>query len=77
MQIQPDGTVRLARHFSDRMVELFGAPREPQAEITQRDMDLAYAMQHRFEEVFFHLLKQLHQRVPVGGSGHGGRLRAE
>ena len=65
MQIQPDGTVRLARHFSDRMVQLFGKPREPHAEITQRDMDLAYAMQHRFEEVFFHLLEQLHQRVPL------------
>jgi carbamoyltransferase len=65
MQIQADGTVRLARHFSDRMEELFGQPREPHAEITQRDMDLAYAMQHRFEQVFFHLLKQLHLRVPV------------
>jgi carbamoyltransferase len=64
MQIQPDGTVRLARHFSDRMVELFGQSREPQSEITQRDMDLAYAMQHRFEEVFFHLLQELHKRVP-------------
>src|SRR4029077_4050002 len=65
MQIQADGTVRLARHFSDRMEELFGQPREPHAEITQRDMDIAYAMQHRFEQVFFHLLKQLHLRVPV------------
>jgi carbamoyltransferase len=65
MQIQDDGTVRLARHFSDRMVKLFGDPREPHTEIMQRDMDLAYAMQHRFEEVFFHLLNQLHQRVPV------------
>jgi carbamoyltransferase len=65
MEIQPDGTVRLARHFSHRMVDLFGPPREPHAEITQRDMDLSYAMQHRFEEVFFHLLKQLHLRVPV------------
>jgi carbamoyltransferase len=65
MQIQADGTVRLARHFSDRMVRLFGEPREPHAEITQRDMDLAYAMQHRFEGVFIHLLKHLHQRVPV------------
>ncbi len=64
MQIQSDGTVQLARHFSDRMAALFGPPREAQAEIVQRDMDLAYAMQHRFEEVFFHLLKQLHQRVP-------------
>ncbi len=64
MEIQPDGTVRLARHFSERMEKIFGPPREPHAEITQRDMDLAYAMQHRFEEVFFHLLQQLHLRVP-------------
>jgi carbamoyltransferase len=65
MQIQADGTVSLARHFSDRMQKLFGTPREPHAEITRRDMDLAYAMQHRFEEVFFHLLKALHRRVPL------------
>jgi carbamoyltransferase len=64
-QIQPDGTVRMARHFSDRMEKLFGKPRDPHAEITQRDMDLSYAMQHRFAEVFFHLLKELHQRVPL------------
>ncbi len=65
MQISADGTVRLARHFSDRMVKMFGEPREPHAEITQREMDLAYAMQHRFEEVVFHLLIKLHKRVPV------------
>ena len=65
MQIKPDGTVALARHFSGRMAELFGPPREPDSEITQRDMDLAYAMQHCFEEVFFHLLNELHKRVPL------------
>jgi len=65
MQVLPDGTVRLARHFSDRMVELFGQPRDPDAEITQRDMDLAYAMQHRFEEVFFYLLSRVHKQVPL------------
>src|SRR5436309_12136917 len=64
MQVLPDGTVRLARHFSDRMVKLFGLPREPHTEITQRDMDLAFAMQDRFEEVFFHLLNELHTSVP-------------
>jgi carbamoyltransferase len=64
MQVLPDGTVRLARHFSDRMEKLFGDPREPYTEITQRDMDLAFAMQQRFEEVFFHLLNQLFARVP-------------
>lgn len=65
MQIGDDGTVRLARHFSDRMEQIFGKPREAHAEITQRDMDLSYAMQHRFEEVFFHLLNQLYRRVPL------------
>src|SRR5258706_755214 len=64
MRVKEDGTVELARHFSDRMVELFGAPREPYSEITQRDMDLAFAMQHVFEEVFFDLLNSLHQQVP-------------
>lgn len=65
MQIKPDGTVALARHFSRRMEELFGPPRQPDSEITQRDMDLAYAMQHCFEEVFFHLLNDLHAQVPL------------
>src|SRR5262245_31194526 len=64
MQVMPDGTVKLARHFSDKMEKLFGPPREIYAEITQRDMDLAYAMQHCFEEVFFQLLDGLHNRVP-------------
>ncbi len=64
MQIQSDGTVKLAPHFSSRMEKLFGKPREPHAEITQRDMDLAYAMQHNFEEIFFHMANALHQRVP-------------
>jgi carbamoyltransferase len=64
MQVLPDGTVRLARHFSDKMEKLFGPAREPNTEITQRDMDLACAMQHVFEEVFFHLANELHQRVP-------------
>jgi len=65
MQVLPDGTVRLARHFSDRMEKLFGEPRRPYTEITRRDMDLAFAMQHRFEEIFFHLLHRLHKRVPL------------
>jgi carbamoyltransferase len=64
MQVLPDGTVRLARHFSDRMEALFGKPRDPHAEITERDMDLAFALQNRFEEIFFHLLNNLHRQVP-------------
>ena len=72
MQVLPDGTVRLARHFSDRMEKLFGPPRHAHAEITPRDMDLAFAMQHHFEEIFFHLLNQLHDRVPVNDLAMAG-----
>jgi carbamoyltransferase len=46
------------------MQEMFGEPRLPHTDITQRDMDLAYAMQYWFEESFFHLLGELHERVP-------------
>jgi len=72
MQVLPDGTVRLARHFSDRMEKLFGEPRKPYSEIAQRDMDLAFAMQHRFEQIFFHLLNRLHARVPLDNLAMAG-----
>ena len=72
MQVLPDGTVRLARHFSHRVEKLFGAPRQPHTEIAQRDMDLAFALQHHFEEVCFHLLNQLHQRVPLADLAMAG-----
>jgi len=65
MQVKDDGSVELARHFSERMVEVFGEPRVPGTEITQRDMDLAFAMQHCFEEVFFDVLNALHAKVPT------------
>jgi len=64
MQIAEDGTAQLAPHFSQRMTETFGPARDPDSEITKREMDLAFAMQQRFEEVFFHLLNELHRRVP-------------
>ncbi|MFZ0807868.1 MAG: carbamoyltransferase C-terminal domain-containing protein, partial [Candidatus Sulfotelmatobacter sp.] len=72
MQILPDGTVRLARHFSNRMEEQFAEPRRLHAEITQRDMDLAFALQRRFEETFFHLLNQLHGRAPLDNLAMAG-----
>jgi len=65
MQVLPNGTVRLARHYSEKMEKLFGEPRHLHAEIKQRDMDLAFALQHQFEEIFFYLLNQLHRRAPL------------
>jgi carbamoyltransferase len=72
MQILPDGTVKLARHSSGRMEKLFGQPRRPHSEITQRDMNLAFAMQHRFEEIFFHLINELHATVPLDSLAMAG-----
>jgi len=65
MQVLADGTVKLARHYSERMEKIFGEPRRSHAEITPRDMDLAFGLQQRFEEIFFHLLGDLHLRVPL------------
>ena len=64
LEITPDGTVKIQRHFSNRMVEMFGEPREPNSEITRRDKDIAFAMQKRFEEIFLHLVNRLHEQVP-------------
>lgn len=64
MQMKKDGTIKLQRHYGDKMIEMFGEPREPHSEITRRDKDLAFAMQKRFEEIFLHLLNELHRRAP-------------
>ena len=64
MKINEDGTTTLARHFSDTVIDLFGQPRERGSEITQRDMDLAFCLQQRFEEIYFDLFNHLHALVP-------------
>ncbi|MYI41202.1 MAG: hypothetical protein F4063_04505 [Chloroflexi bacterium] len=46
------------------MLKTFGQPREPGAEITQRDMDLARGLQRTFERVWLHLLRRLHTLAP-------------
>lgn len=85
--ILDDGSMQVARLYSDKMIEHCGAPRDPQAEITQRDMDLAYGMQATFEKVYIHLLNRLHtlvptERVVIAGGGAlnsvaNGKLFAE
>ena len=64
ISIADDGTMKLARHYSDEMVRRFGAPRQRGAEITQRDRDLAYGLQARFEDVYMHLLRMAHRNAP-------------
>ncbi|HJQ68478.1 MAG TPA: carbamoyltransferase C-terminal domain-containing protein [Blastocatellia bacterium] len=72
MVIEGDGTVSLSRHYGKKMTELFGDPRKPFSEITKREKDLAFAMQKRFEEIFFHLLNRLHRQVPTDNLAMAG-----
>jgi carbamoyltransferase len=63
LQMTATGQIAIRRHYSDYVMDLFGAPRDPDAEITQRDMDLAFGVQYAFERGYMHLLRLLHQRV--------------
>ncbi len=65
MKMNDEGQMMLNRHYTDYMIERFGEPRKPYSEITQRDMDLAFGLQHRFEELYFELLNHLHSLVPT------------
>ncbi len=64
IKIHADGSMDIAKLYSDKMVQLFGAPREPDDELSQRDMDLAYGMQATFEKVYMHLLHKLYAIAP-------------
>jgi carbamoyltransferase len=62
--INERGQMVMARHYTDEVVKLFGPPRSPDADILQRDEDIAFAMQRVFEKVYFHVLRTLHSLVP-------------
>ena len=64
LRISENGEMVLNRHYSDRVVELFGEPRVLHGEIAKRDMDLAYGLQRIFEDAYMHLLNILHGLVP-------------
>jgi carbamoyltransferase len=65
VEINENGEMTVLRHYSDLMIKLFGEPREPGTEITKRDKDLAYAVQHIFEQGYMHMLNILHEMVPT------------
>ena len=49
--------------FSSKMAEVFGPPRQPRAEIGEREMDLAAAVQAVLEECYFSLLNYVHRQT--------------
>ncbi|MBP9665535.1 MAG: hypothetical protein KBD94_13035 [Pyrinomonadaceae bacterium] len=64
MEITDEGEMIVHRLYSDKFIRELGPPREPYAEITQRDMDVAFALQRIFEKYYMHVLGDLHSLVP-------------
>lgn len=58
-----EGSPRIGRIYSDKLVETFGPARERGAEMTKHYEDVAAALQKRFEEVYLHLIDRLQART--------------
>lgn len=51
--------------FTPRLVELLGPARQPDEPVTSRHQDLAASVQQVFETAVFHVLCEVHARIPV------------
>ena len=58
-----EGTPILGSLFSDRITELLGPPREPGAEINERDANLAASIQAVLEDVGLEMIRRLHAQT--------------
>lgn len=58
-----NGAPFLGRVFSDKMIEIFGKPRDKDEPLTQCHKDLAASVQQHCENVIFHLLNNLQLRT--------------
>jgi carbamoyltransferase len=58
-----EGSPRIGRIFSEKLVETFGPAREPDGEITKHYEDVAAAAQKRLEEVYLHVVERLQVRT--------------
>ncbi len=60
-----EGCPHIGRVYSDKVIEIFGPPREPREEITQHHRNIAASMQRCLEIHFFRLLNRLHGHAPT------------
>ena len=59
------GAPEIGPLYSEKMCQLFGAPRAPSDALEKRHRDIAHSVQAMYEEAFFHLLNTLHARYKV------------
>jgi carbamoyltransferase len=53
----------LGRVFSQKLIDIFGAPRQPRSEITERHRDIAASVQKVLEENYFALLNYIQRQT--------------
>jgi carbamoyltransferase len=57
------GAPTIGRIYSDKLIELLGPPREPDAEIGELHQDVAASLQRMLEEAYLHLVQTLWERT--------------
>jgi carbamoyltransferase len=67
-----DGSPVIGRIFSDEYAKRFGAPRQKDEPLTEREQDIAASLQLRLEEVGFHILNHLHEVTGLTDLGIAG-----
>ena len=60
-----DGSPTIGRIYSDRLIELFGAAREPDGEITALYNDVAASLQAMLEEAYLHIVGTLWEQTHI------------
>lgn len=53
---------KIGRLFSDKLIEVFGKPREKDEDVKGRYADIAASLQMFYEEVFFHMLNDIYKK---------------
>ena len=67
-----EGSPVIGRVFSDEYAHLFGPPRKPGTQLSDRERDIAASLQLRLEEVGFHILNHLHEQTGLTDLGLAG-----
>ncbi len=60
-----NGQPVIGKLFSDKLVEMFGNPRETNEEISKKYQDIATSVQDVYENTFFHILNDAYKKIKV------------
>jgi carbamoyltransferase len=58
-----EGSPRIGRIYSDKLVDTFGPPRDPDEELLPHHWNVAASLQLHLEEVYLHVVDRLQQRT--------------